>query len=254
MYKKIKIANVYITKINYIEMLAYVENCIEQNKKNIISYAAFHVINLARRSKTLAKKITTFDLVHSDGLGVYLASKILYGKNGFKNKITGSDFYPFIIQRAIELNWRLFFFGDKKDTLDNISLKYKNLNIVGLQEGYGFDSSNVIRKINDAHADILIVGLGSPKQEDWINHYSKQLNVKIVIIVGDGIKIFADNKIRGPKLFQIIGLEWLARLISNPSLFWKRYLIGIPIFLFIVLKQKLRKKSGKLDYDIEENI
>ena len=243
-FKRLKILGIFITMISYKEMLEYIEISIEENQKKVISYATFHTINFANKSKILATKINSFDIIHADGIGVYFASKFLYGNGGFINKITGSDFYPLFIDHSIKNGWSLFFFGDKKDTLEKIQVKNPELRIAGIKDGYDFNDNEVITEINSSDVDVLIIGLGCPLQENWVYKNKEFIDVKVILIVGDGIKVFAGTKNRGNKFFQKIGAEWLYRLIINPRSMWKRYLIGIPLFLFRILKYKFI--NGKL--------
>ncbi len=162
-----------------------------------------------------------FDFIHPDGIGVYFASKYLYKKSGLTKRFTGSDFYPFLIEQAIERNWKLFFFGDSDTTLEKIKTQNLNLNVVGIHNGYDYVNLDLVKKINISNPDILIVGLGCPKQEKWIIENYSNLNVNVIIAVGDGIKVFAGNKIRGPLVLRQLGLEWFVRLISNFKNFGK---------------------------------
>ncbi len=239
--KNIKILNVFITKISYAELLNYIECAVAENKKNIISYAAFHTIIHVNESNELTDKINSFNILHADGFAVYLASRLLYGKNGLEKRITGSDFYPILISSAIKNNWKIFLFGDTEETLAKAVEKNSSLKICGTQNGFNYRDEDLIKKINDSGCQILIVGLGCPKQEIWITENKDKLNANIIIAVGDGIKVFAGTKKRGGRVFQTLGLEWLIRLINNPVTMWKRYLIGIPLFLYRVIKIKYFK-------------
>jgi N-acetylglucosaminyldiphosphoundecaprenol N-acetyl-beta-D-mannosaminyltransferase len=178
--------------------------------------------------------------VHPDGIGVFLASKFLYGKNGFTKRITGSDFYIELIKGSLKNNWSFFFFGDTDETLSKISKTNPDLFVKGFCNGFNFNNDKLIKDINTAKPDILIVGLGSPKQEDWIVTNRDNVNAKVIVAVGDGIKVFAGTKKRGTKLVRILGLEWFVRLINEPKRLWKRYLIGIPLFIFRILYYKFR--------------
>ena len=133
-----------------------------------------------------------------------------------------------------------FFFGDTESTLKKIYPLHNEIIISGIQNGYSYENNSLIYKINSSNTDILVVGLGSPKQENWVEENKKQLNVKIILVVGEGLKVFANTKIRGPKVVRNIGLEWMVRLLSNPSKLWRRYIVGIPLFLGRVLIQKFR--------------
>ncbi len=246
-FNSIKIINIAVAKISYEGILNFIEKSLEGNEKRIISYAAFHVINLAKSSNSLADKINSFDIIHADGIGVYLASRFLYGKKGLKYKITGSDFYLLLINAAVQKKWNLFFFGDELKTLEKIKAVNPELKISGYVSGYDFIDENIINVINLARSDILIIGLGCPKQENWVYKNRDLINTKIIIIVGDGIKVFAGTKKRGNKIIQKIGTEWLIRLLSDPSKMWKRYLIGIPMFCIRILKYKKSKNVSMVN-------
>jgi N-acetylglucosaminyldiphosphoundecaprenol N-acetyl-beta-D-mannosaminyltransferase len=87
----------------------------------------------------------------------------------------------------------------------------------------------------------LIIGLGQPLQEKWINDNHAQLNASVLIAVGDGIKVFAGEKRRGPLFMRKLGLEWLIRLFFNPFKYFNRYMVGIPVFLYRIIRAKLSK-------------
>jgi len=232
---RIKILNIDLNKISYKELLEHIELTIEKNQKIIISYAAFHIVNIAKRSNSLADKINSFDIVHGDGVGVYLASKFLYGIEGLNKKITGSDFYPLLIDLSVKRGWKFFFFGDRVETLKKIQLNNPGLQVLGFKSGFDFDDRDVIDEINSTHSDIVVIGLGCPLQETWVFKNKELINANVILIVGDGIKVFAGTKKRGNKLVQKIGVEWFSRLLIDPIRMWKRYLLGIPLFLFRIL-------------------
>ena len=163
----------------------------------------------------------------------------MFGTKGFSNRQSGSDFYEILIKFCIKHQLKLFIFGDKDETLENIKTSYPELELVGLQNGFSFENDKILIEINKSNPDILIVGLGTPKQEEWIIQNKQLLKVNIIIAVGDGIKVFAGTKRRGPKWIQKIGLEWLIRLLFEPKRLWKRYIMGIPLFIFRVIKFKL---------------
>src|SRR5574338_1080895 len=124
-------------------------------------------------------------------MGIYLASRLQYGQKGFSSRFTGSDFYSHLINSAIENNWSFYFFGDEEKTLKLITKNLPKIKIAGFCNGFNYDNNDLIVKINNSNPDILIVGLGSPKQEQWIIENKRNINTKVIIAVGDGIKVFA---------------------------------------------------------------
>ncbi|HEY9633618.1 MAG TPA: WecB/TagA/CpsF family glycosyltransferase [Coleofasciculaceae cyanobacterium] len=187
-------------------------------------------------------------------------SKILYFVSRFlgtpiKEKISGSDFFPaFCKYHKDNEEIKIFLLGAK----EGVALKaQENLNaqmgreiVVGAHSpSFGFEKNEqecleIIEEIKNSGATVLAVGVGAPKQEKWIHKYKDQLpNIKIFLAIGATIDFEAGNKQRAPKWVTELGLEWLHRLISEPKRLWKRYLIGGPIFCWLILKQKLKVPS-----------
>ena len=236
--KTIDLFGIKLNNISYAEILDSIRRSIQYQKQLKICYVNVNSLNLSMINYKMKNLFSEFDVVHNDGLGVFLGSKILYGKDGLVNRLSGSDLYEKLIYDCIKYNYKLFFFGDKDETLNQIKRKHPQLNVVGAQNGFEFDSTSTINEINQSGSDILIVGLGTPKQEEWIILNKQDLKVSVIISVGDGIKVFSGTKRRGPKIFQKLGLEWIVRLFFEPKRLWKRYFIGIPLFIFRVIKYK----------------
>ncbi len=243
-HNKIEIAGLNIDHVTYSGLEKAINESISTNKKTLIAYANTHTINQTYKNKILTELLNSFDIIHPDGVGIYAASRFLYGENGFKERITGSDLYPGLIEECIKNQWKVFFFGHDDETLDKISFKHPKLKICGSTAGYNYNDDEVITLINGSATDILVIGLSFPKQEQWLFVNKDKLNFKVGLCVGDGIKVFAGIKTRGPKLFRTIGLEWAIRLLANPFKYFKRYVIGNPLFLYRIIILKFRKFRG----------
>jgi len=243
--KTFNLLGIQLHNVSYSEILNTIQRTIQNQSQIIISYANLNSINLSYTNEGIKNLFPKFDIVHPDGFGVYLGLKILFGKESPANRMNGSDLYESLIQYGREHDYNFFFFGDEDITLNLIKSNWPELNVVGTQNGFNFDDSSLITKINQSNADILIVGLGTPKQEKWIVQNRKSINSKAIIAVGDGIKVFSGTKRRGPKIIQQLGFEWAIRLFFEPNRLWKRYFIGIPLFIFRVIKFKfMNTKNG----------
>lgn len=238
-----KIFEIEINKINYSAILEKIVESIKNKKRLLITYVTADCLNKVYSNKILINYYSKFNIVHPDGVGVYWATKFLYGKDGLKERITGSDFYPVLANEICKNKWKVFFFGDTKKTNEKLKTTKITNCLVGSSSGYNFNNEKIIQKINESNADILFVGLGAPKQEKWILQNYSNLNTTVIITVGEGIKIFAKIRKRGPKIFRLIGLEWFIRLLYNPQKFWKRYLIGIPVFIYRVILFKIKNEN-----------
>lgn len=236
---KLDILHIGISKVDYSDILKSITRTYAEEKQIILTGANVNTINLALKNLKYGKVLSKFDIIHPDGIGVFLASKFIYGKNGFAKRITGSDFYIELIKHSLKNNWSFFFFGDTDKTLNKISKSNSGLIIKGFCNGFNYNNDELIKYINTSKPDILIVGLGSPKQEEWVVTNKDNINAQVIIAVGDGIKVFADTKKRGPKIIRMLGMEWLVRLFFEPRRLWKRYLIGIPLFILRVIRFKL---------------
>ena len=235
----LNILNVTINNISYSDLIEIIQTNIKLGKQISLASVNVNTINLANEKSRFKEYLDQIDIKHPDGTGVYLASKFLFGKNGVRSKITGSDFYIELKNHSLKNNWSFFLFGDKYETLAKISEVNPELNIKGMQDINIYSNERLIKEINTLTPDILLVGLGSPNQETWIIENKSLLNTKVIIAVGDGIKMFSNTKRRGPKIIQKVGLEWAVRLFFEPKRLWKRYLIGIPLFIFRIIKSKI---------------
>lgn len=236
----LNIFGVKVSKLTDVTFLECIKICIAENRNLRIGYANADTLNKSYDDANLRNILNSFDIVHPDGIGVYLASRFLYQNDGLEKRLTGSDFYSILIKESTRNNWSFFFFGHTIDTLNEIKRLHPELNIAGLHGGYEFSNSEVINKINAANPDIIIVGLSCPVQEKWVFENSYLLKYKVILCTGDGIKVFAGKKIRGPVFMRKMGLEWSIRYLTNPVSNFKRYIIGVPVFIFRILKENLK--------------
>ena len=125
--------------------------------------------------------------------------------------------------------------------------RYPELEIAGVRHGYFDRSENeaVVEEINAAAPDILLVGLGMPLQERWLMENRQRLDVGVALTGGAVFDYVSGRVRRGPRLLTRGGLEWLARLLAEPRRLWRRYLVGNPLFLLRVLRQRLETR-GKM--------
>ena len=219
-----------------------IDKCSLERKGLSVSYANANTINLALKDNQFLNILNDFDVVHTDGIGIYLALKFLKIKN--ISRFTGSDFYEILIKCLIKNNLSCYFFGHNEDTLNRIQSVNPQLKIAGTHKGFDYDSAEVSGNILQCNPDILIIGLSQPLQEIWVSENKDKFKNKIIFCTGDGIKVFASTKTRGPVILRKIGLEWLIRLIIHPIKYGKRYLIGNPLFLYRIIKLKIAKFSN----------
>ena len=144
-----------------------------------------------------------------------------------------------------------YFYGSKPETLEmlkaELTRKYPGINIKGMYSPpfRALDSKEdeeVIRRINESGADIVWIGLGAPKQEQWMNAHKGRIN-GVMMGVGAGFDFHAGTIQRAPVWLQKIGLEWLYRLIRDPGRLLNRYLVTNNKFFWYLLKEKLSDRK-----------
>jgi N-acetylglucosaminyldiphosphoundecaprenol N-acetyl-beta-D-mannosaminyltransferase len=243
--KQVNILGVNILNTSYEDIIILIKNNIDNREK-----FSFHNVNVSIilkycKDDFFKKSLNSFTGLLSDGIGVYWASKILYGKNGLKTRITGTDLYYQILNLANENKLKCFFLGGSNEAIkllpDTLKKKFPNLEISGMLSRETNIEKETKEKIKNSKTDILFVGLGTPLQENWIAEFSNSINIPVQIAIGSGIEFISGAKKRAPAFFRKLGLEWLYRVYLEPGRLWKRYAFGIPIFMFkiIVLKVKL---------------
>ncbi len=201
--------------------------------------------------KVFARALKDADWLVPDGAGVVLASRSLGGS--VRERVTGSDVFSGLNKRMNTVgSMRVFFLGSTQDTLELIqkkmSLDYPNIKIAGVcsppfKDIYSSaEISNMIKAVNSAAPDVLWVGLSAPKQEKFIFENRMRLNVKFVAAVGAVFDFYSGNVKRDKDSWLVNhGLEWLPRLIQEPRRLWKRMFVSAPVFMWHVVKQRLKK-------------
>lgn len=193
-------------------------------------------------------------LVVTDGKPVVWAATLL-GVN-IPGTVPGSDLVPAIFEVSQEnkAQIKVFLLGAMPGVADtakvNIHTKWPMVNVVGtLSPDFGFDKNEVYSKsiceiVNASGAELLVIGLGAPKQELWITHYAPHIQVKVALCVGATIDFLSGEKARAPIWMRRVGLEWLHRMFSEPKRLAKRYMVDAVIFPKIVFHEwLLRRKS-----------
>ena len=205
--------------------------------------ANHHYLNISFENTSYRQALESFDVIFPDGLGTKLAAKVLYDGNKI-DRITGSDFYPILLKEINERGLSLYILGDTQKILnkaiEKIKEVYPGIKICGSHKGY-FDGNekNIIDDINLKSPYLVLVGSGAPRQEKFIIQWKDEIKAEKILVIGGWLRVISGDRKRGPLWIRQIGLEWFVRLISEPRRSWKRYVVGIPMFIYRILKQKL---------------
>ncbi len=200
------------------------------------------MIQAAKRDPELSSVLAGASLVLPDGIGVIYAAKIL--GRPLKGRVPGIEFASALMKRMAEEGFRLYLLGAKPGVAEtaatNLSAEIPGLVICGTHDGYFQESGPVVQSIRESAADVVFVCLGSPKQEKWIASHGEETGAGLLIGLGGSLDIFAGEVRRAPALFQKLGLEWLYRLITQPSRIGR--MIRLPGILFSAAGARIRGK------------
>ena len=230
---RIKFMNTDIDNLTMAETLNEIDKLIQKKKCSyVVTPNVDHIVRL-EKDEELQKVYKNASLILTDGKPLIWISK--WYKTPIKEKISGSDLFPRVCQLAANKNYTMYLLGAAEGVADtaarNLMKKYPGLNIVGTYSPpFGFEKNkqemNKIKtQIQDVHPDILIVGLGCPKQEKFMYYHCKELGVPISFGLGASIDFEAGNIKRAPKWMSNHGLEWLYRFSKEPKRLFKRYFV-----------------------------
>lgn len=243
MNTKASVLNCPVDLMELEEALNCANTAIKENKNFQIITINPEMIMNAQKNRAFFDILNNSNLNIADGVGVKIALK-LQGIN--QNQIRGVDFSRELIKLASENNYKLAFLGAKEEIInlakENFLKEYPNLNFVYVRNGYFNNNDEIINEIKIANPQILLVGLGSPKQEEIILKLKSQLNGCVMIGVGGSFDVFSGIIKESPKIWQKLGLEWLYRTLCQPERF-KRIFPVLPLFLIKCIINSILKKG-----------
>lgn len=243
---RIKFMNTEIDNLTMKETLDEIDKLILKNDKSyVVTPNVDHIVQL-ETDVELKNIYRDASLILADGKPLLWISK--WYKTPIKEKISGSDLFPLLCEMAAKKGYSMFFLGAAEGVAakaaENLKKKYNGLKIVGTYSPpYGFEkdeieSEKIIDMVKEAHPDILILGLGSPKQEKFIYKYRNRLNIPISLGLGASFDFEAGNIKRAPKWMSNHGLEWLFRITQEPKRMTKRYLVDDRKILSLVVRYR----------------
>lgn len=219
--------------------LDFVEEALQKDKLSRIITLNAEIAYGAYDNASLCDLINHADLVTPDGTGIVWAAN-QYG-TPLKERVCGIDLLIALMERYNNDSYGFYFLGSKPEiaaaAAEKIKEQYPHLRYCGFHDGYfGKENSEVMaEEIFQSGADILIVAMGAPFQDEWIAQYGEKCGVKVGIGVGGSLDVISGAVKRAPKIFQKLRLEWLYRLLTDFSR--RKRMMALPKFMSLVKKQ-----------------
>jgi len=244
MSERLNILGVGIDRVTASEALNRIAGFIADGRNNGTSHqivtANAEIIYRASKDEPMKAIINNAQMVTADGSGVVWASKQL--GEPLAERVTGIDLVNSICAVSAKDGWKLYILGSAPGVADtaakNICEKYPGCNIIGTHHGY-FDNAqeqSILAELRELKPDVLFVALGAPRQEYWIAEHIETLGIPVAMGIGGSMDVLSGNVKRAPKWMQKMSLEWLYRLIIQPSRY--KRMLALPKFMLAVKKQK----------------
>jgi N-acetylglucosaminyldiphosphoundecaprenol N-acetyl-beta-D-mannosaminyltransferase len=246
---RVDVLGVGVDPVSVEELQAEIKRLARGGELGLVLNVNAHCLNLCYDDPVLREFFNGADVVFCDGAGVMLAARLL-GRQ-IPARITYADWAWRLAAFAEAEGLSLFFLGARpgvaEEAARRLEARHPALHISGVRHGY-FDhaagsqeNEAVLREIQAARPDILLLGLGMPLQETWLMENRHRIDAGVALTGGAVFDYVSGGLRRGPRLLTDNGLEWLARLLVEPRRLWRRYLLGNPIFLLRVLGQVSRR-------------
>lgn len=251
---RVNILGVGISAVNMPAAVDTIRGWITSGSRHYVCVTPVHSIMDCQRDDELRRIVNRSGMVTPDGMPVVWLCRL----KGFRQvrRVYGPDLMQEMCRVSEDVGYRHYFLGGAEGVPDKLvatlTERFPRLRVAGwysppFREMSETEVDEMIERINVSRADILWVGLGSPKQERWMAQHIDALDVPVIVGVGAAFDFHAGIKKQAPRWMQRSGLEWLFRLASEPRRLWKRYLKANPAFIVLITLQLLGWKRYAVD-------
>jgi alpha-1,3-mannosyltransferase len=244
-----RIMGVDIVNATAREIVDCLDKAVGSGKILPVAFANANLLTMSWKDSELKQQLKQF-VVLNDGLGCDLASWIIHGQK-FSENLNGTDFLPFYLDHTSH-TFRIFVLGGLPEVTEagtrKLAGKFTRHQFVGSHEGYfqKADETQLVAKIREARADLLLIGLGNPKQEKWLARQFLATGCRLGFAVGAFLDFSSGRIPRAPKLVRTVRAEWLFRLALEPRRLLKRYTVDSVFFILAAFSERMYQGSRRL--------
>ncbi len=244
-----KLLGVEVNSFNLEGLLQIIGTFVYNKKRAIISSQNIHSIYIFHRN-TFLQQLQRISIKRIDGMPIVYCGRLLGYPLKKDNRITWVDLIRPLMQRAADNKWKVFYLGADEATISKgVSILRRDHKGLIIDYANGFfnekkgsqQNDEIIQKINTFLPDVLVVGMGMPRQEKWILDNIDAINATVIMTSGAAIEYVAGKVSTPPRWMGRTGLEWLYRFVENPKRFWFRYMIE-PWFVFWLFLKDFGRK------------
>jgi N-acetylglucosaminyldiphosphoundecaprenol N-acetyl-beta-D-mannosaminyltransferase len=246
--KAIRILNCEFAPVTLADTIDWARDWIRSGERGHICTVNVAILMMMRSDPKLQGFVDRASLVIADGQPLIWASHLQ--SDYLPERVTGVDLVDELCALAAKEGFGVYFLGARRSVIETavkrLADRHPALEVSGIADGY-FDATEApirAKAVRESGAKLLIVGMGVPRQEEFIESQWDELGIQLAIPVGGSFEVMAGSARRAPVFLQRIGMEWSFRLAQEPRRLWKRYLVTNSQFIFHLLKSAVRSKPG----------
>lgn len=247
--ERVRVVSLFPNVCNHTSAIERIVHLVSENNGGYVCFSTVHMVMESFDDAEFAAKVNTADLVVPDGMPLVWMQKLQGAKNA--TRVRANDLMILLCRYAEKNNLSVGFYGGRQEVIDEI-LRRARKDFPNLKVTYAFsppfraltadEDASITAEINRNKPDILFMGLGCPKQENWMAEHRGKIK-SVMLGVGASFDFYAGNVAESPEWMGKLGLEWLFRLLQEPRRLWKRYLILNPRFVWLASLQLFRLKK-----------
>ena len=241
--KSYSLLGIWVNALTISDLNALIAEAVEKGERWVIANHNLNSLRLYHEDPKMREFYARSDYIHVDGMPLILLGRLLKLPLRREHRVTYADWIYPLMAEAAQQGWRVFYLGSKPGVAQQgaeiLSEKYAGLEIA-TADGYfdarpdSADNQAILEMINSYQPQVLMVGMGMPRQEHWLVDNLDRLRVNAILPAGAAMDYVAGAVPTPPRWAGRWGLEWLFRLISEPKRLWRRYLVD-PWFVLKLL-------------------
>lgn len=246
---RVRVVSLFPDVVTHDSVIEKVFELVRRGRGGYICFSTVHMVMESHDDPEFAEKVNGADYIVTDGMPLVWMQKIQGAKNA--SRVRANDLMISLCETAAKNNLSVGFYGGRQEVIDAIAERAKR-ELPKLKIAYAFsppfrpltdgEDAEITAEINRAAPDILFMGLGCPKQENWMSAHRNRIKA-VMLGVGASFDFYAGNVRESPEWMGRLGLEWLYRLTQEPKRLWRRYLILNPRFMLLAAMQLLTRKK-----------
>jgi N-acetylglucosaminyldiphosphoundecaprenol N-acetyl-beta-D-mannosaminyltransferase len=218
-----------LTPVSFQDWLQSIDRAVTSGHRRYLSgHHNLHSLYLLRSDSVVKEFYARCDNCYIDGMPIRLVLAGAGIGTGKKQRFSLMDCFPDLLEHAQQQGWKLFYLGSRQEVVElarqRLQQDFPNLKI-HLHQGYLENDERLVAEINSLCPDLLLVGMGMPRQEAWLLQHLEKLNVVVATQSGATLDYYAGTQAKPPVWLSRTGLAWLYRLLHDPARMWKRYLL-----------------------------